>query len=95
MAKTGLVLGVDIGGTNTALGLIDRGGRCHGGDSMPTRRRQPVRAEIAAPRRLHLGRQQQDRHRRPLARDAPGGRAGKGEDDDRLGRNRRRDRSGF
>ena len=42
MAKTGLVLGVDIGGTNTALGLIDREGICHGADSMPTRGDQPV-----------------------------------------------------
>ncbi len=37
MGHTGLVLGVDIGGTNTSLGLVDQEGRCHASDSMPTR----------------------------------------------------------
>lgn len=43
MAMTALVLGVDIGGTNTALGLVDSEGNCHAADVMPTRGEQPAR----------------------------------------------------
>jgi len=37
MLSLELVLGVDIGGTNTALGLVDRGGHCHATAVMPTK----------------------------------------------------------
>lgn len=44
MTDTGLVLGVDIGGTNTDLGLVDREGRCLAQGSLPTRAQEPARA---------------------------------------------------
>ena len=47
---TNLVLGVDIGGTNTAFGLVDRAGRCAAQDSMPTEGARPAAAFF---RRLH------------------------------------------
>ena len=53
MTDTGLVLGVDIGGTNTDLGLVDRDGRCLAASSLPTRAREsagrffPRLAEVA------------------------------------------------
>lgn len=50
MANTALVLGVDIGGTNTALGLVDRAGGCLASDSMPTCGDQPPFAFFS---RLH------------------------------------------
>lgn len=36
MASPDLALGVDIGGTNTALGLVDREGHCRATDVIPT-----------------------------------------------------------
>lgn len=42
MAATELVLGVDIGGTNTALGLVDSQGNCRAADSIPTQGHQPA-----------------------------------------------------
>lgn len=36
MAKKGVVLGIDIGGTNTKLGFIDRSGQCMAETSIPT-----------------------------------------------------------
>lgn len=41
MADTELVLGIDIGGTNTALGYIDRTGRCLAETTMLTHSGQP------------------------------------------------------
>jgi len=41
MIPTDLVLGVDIGGTNTKLGYVDRQGRCLADDVMPTRSEEP------------------------------------------------------
>jgi len=37
-----VVLGVDIGGTNTKYGFVDRSGRCLANGSMPTDANQPV-----------------------------------------------------
>ncbi len=37
-----VVLGVDIGGTNTKLGFVDRKGRCLSSSSMPTDSQQPA-----------------------------------------------------
>jgi glucokinase len=42
MAKLQVVLGVDIGGTNTKFGYVDRQGRCLAGTSMETDARQPA-----------------------------------------------------
>lgn len=42
MQSIELVLGVDIGGTNTALGLVDREGHCRATDVMPTQGDQPA-----------------------------------------------------
>lgn len=39
--KTRAVLGVDIGGTNTKFGFVDRAGKCLASTSMPTRAEQP------------------------------------------------------
>jgi glucokinase len=36
------VLGIDIGGTNTKFGYVDRTGRCLASSSMPTNARQPA-----------------------------------------------------
>ena len=36
MAKIDVTVGVDIGGTNTAIGFVDRNGKCHAEDSIPT-----------------------------------------------------------
>ena len=36
MARKDVTLGVDIGGTNTLLGYVDRKGRCHGTTTIPT-----------------------------------------------------------
>jgi glucokinase len=41
MDSTELVLGIDIGGTNTVFGYIDRSGQCRGETMMPTRSEQP------------------------------------------------------
>ena len=54
MAGTELVLGVDIGGTNTALGLVDRQGACCAEDVIPTRGDQPAKAFFD---RLHVSAQ--------------------------------------
>lgn len=37
MNQTDLVLGIDIGGTNTTFGYVDRAGTCAAEDTMPTR----------------------------------------------------------
>lgn len=41
MALPDLVLGVDIGGTNTAIGYVDRTGKCHGEATLDTLPMQP------------------------------------------------------
>ncbi len=41
MEQRNLVLGIDIGGTNTALGLVDLEGRCHGTTTLPTLAKEP------------------------------------------------------
>ena len=51
MANLGLVLGVDIGGTNTAMGLVDREGCCLASASMPTQGDQPAAVFF---QRLHV-----------------------------------------
>jgi glucokinase len=50
MTYTDLALGIDIGGTNTALGYFDRSGRCLGATAIPTRSDQAPEACIL---RLH------------------------------------------
>jgi glucokinase len=40
MTNTDLVLGIDVGGTNTAMGYVDRSGRCLAETSIPTRSEQ-------------------------------------------------------
>ena len=42
MPKLQVVLGIDIGGTNTKFGYVDREGRCLAGASMETGARQPA-----------------------------------------------------
>jgi glucokinase len=42
MAKMQVVLGIDIGGTNSKFGYVDREGRCLAGASMETDARQPA-----------------------------------------------------
>jgi glucokinase len=42
MAKLSLALGVDIGGTNTKYGYVDRTGKCLAGASMPTEAQKPA-----------------------------------------------------
>jgi glucokinase len=37
-----VVLGVDIGGTNTKFGYVDRKGKCHASSSIPTNANQPA-----------------------------------------------------
>ena len=54
MSHMDLALGIDIGGTNTALGYFDRSGRCLGATSIPTRSDQPPEACIL---RLHAAAQ--------------------------------------
>ncbi len=48
--KNPVVLGVDIGGTNTKYGYVDRTGKCLANGSMPTEANQPVERFFA---RLH------------------------------------------
>lgn len=50
MAKIDVTLGVDIGGTNTKFGLVDREGKCVAEMSIPTEAREPAENLIA---RLH------------------------------------------
>jgi glucokinase len=50
MAKIDVTLGVDIGGTNTKFGLVDREGKCIAEMSIPTEAREPAEKLIA---RLH------------------------------------------
>lgn len=50
MVYTDIVLGVDIGGTNTKLGYVDRQGLCIADDVMPTRSDEPSAVFF---RRLH------------------------------------------
>ncbi len=42
MAQSEVALGIDIGGTNTKFGYVDRQGRCLAGTSMPTEAHQPA-----------------------------------------------------
>ena len=42
MPKLQIVLGVDIGGTNTKFGYVDKDGRCLAGTSMQTDADQPA-----------------------------------------------------
>jgi glucokinase len=44
MDQKELVLGIDIGGTNTTFGYIDRAGTCFAEDTMPTRAEEPHEA---------------------------------------------------
>jgi glucokinase len=44
MADMDLVLGVDIGGTSTKFGYIDRSGRCLGASAIPTQADQTPEA---------------------------------------------------
>lgn len=58
MTDSGLVLGVDIGGTNTDLGLVDRAGACAALASLPTRAEEPVHVflpRLAAAAKVLLG----------------------------------------
>lgn len=50
MVHAEIVLGVDIGGTNTKLGYVDRQGRCLADDAMPTHSEEPPAAFF---KRLH------------------------------------------
>ena len=50
MAHTELVLGIDIGGTNTAIGYLDREGRCFAETSIRTQSDQPYKNYF---KRLH------------------------------------------
>jgi len=50
MAVTDVTLGVDIGGTNTKFGFVDRAGKCIAEESIPTNAREPAENLIA---RLH------------------------------------------
>ncbi len=50
MAGTDVTLGVDIGGTNTKFGFVDRDGKCIAETSMPTNAHEPPENLIA---RLH------------------------------------------
>jgi glucokinase len=52
MNETELVLGVDIGGTNTSFGYVDRSGRCLADAVIPTRADEPPEGLF---RRLHAG----------------------------------------
>lgn len=66
MVNTDIVLGADIGGTNTKLGYVDRQGRCIADAVMPTRSDEPpavffkrfheqaerLRSELGLPHRL-------------------------------------------
>lgn len=45
-----VTLGVDIGGTNTVFGFVDRKGKCLAGSSLPTNAHEPARKLVA---RLH------------------------------------------
>jgi glucokinase len=44
MDQKDLVLGIDIGGTNTTFGYIDRAGTCFAEDTMPTLAEEPPKA---------------------------------------------------
>ncbi len=42
MGKQSVTLGIDIGGTNTALGFVDKNGKCYLEDSIPTHGKEPA-----------------------------------------------------
>ncbi|HWQ07989.1 MAG TPA: hypothetical protein VN436_02740, partial [Holophaga sp.] len=42
-----LVVGVDIGGTSTSFGFVDRAGRLHAAAAMPTEARNPAASLVA------------------------------------------------
>jgi glucokinase len=50
MPKTDVALGVDIGGTNTVFGFVDRNGKCFAESSIPTNSNEPADKLFA---RLH------------------------------------------
>ena len=50
MDDKAVVLGIDIGGTTTAFGFVDRDGKLIAGDSIPTQGREPAERLVA---RLH------------------------------------------
>lgn len=50
MADTNVVIGIDIGGTNTALGFVEESGNCIAEASFPTHAREPAEVFVA---RLH------------------------------------------
>jgi glucokinase len=52
MQNTPIVLGIDIGGTNTKFGFVDRAGRCLADAAIPTRADQPPGQMF---QRLHAG----------------------------------------
>ncbi len=54
MVRIEVTLGIDIGGTNTAFGFVDRKGKCHSSGSIPTLAHQP--ADVFFPR-LHAAAQ--------------------------------------
>jgi len=47
MAKRGAVLGIDIGGTTTSFGIVDRAGSCLARHSIPTPAREPAMRLVA------------------------------------------------
>ncbi len=61
MTVTDVTLGVDIGGTNTKFGLVDRGGKCIAEMSIATNAHEPAENLIA---RLH---EKVEEMRRPLS----------------------------
>jgi len=42
VALVNVTLGIDIGGTNTDFGLVDRTGQCYVKDSIPTHAHEPA-----------------------------------------------------
>lgn len=42
MDRVNVTLGIDIGGTNTVFGLVDRAGKCYVKDSIPTHAHEPA-----------------------------------------------------
>lgn len=47
MSKKNITLGIDVGGTNTALGFIDRSGQCMLTSSIPTNSSEPASMLVA------------------------------------------------
>lgn len=47
MSKKGIALGIDIGGTNTSFGFVDRSGQCLSDTSIPTNAHEPAQMLVA------------------------------------------------